>query len=166
MQTFPVVHTAVSAVLPHSTDSANKRGERSNAAPWQAPASQIKSKVDGNCRRLPNRRQSGSEDRSNSNRIDTSLGRHLIAQRKQSFNRPTANAGVEGDSPRLSLGVSKGVFSSEREYPLCPAAAPKGAATPPRGARKLPSQMHRVQKKSRPFRQLPFTSLPETPPAA
>ena len=26
--------------------------------------------------------------------------------------------GVEGDSPRLSLGDSKGVFSSEREYPL------------------------------------------------
>ena len=27
-------------------------------------------------------------------------------------------SGVEGDSPRLSLGDSKGVFSSEREYPL------------------------------------------------
>ena len=26
--------------------------------------------------------------------------------------------GVEGNSPRLSLGDSKGVFSSEREYPL------------------------------------------------
>ena len=27
-------------------------------------------------------------------------------------------SGVEGDSPRLSLGDLKGVFSSEREYPL------------------------------------------------
>ena len=27
-------------------------------------------------------------------------------------------SGVEGPSPRLSLGDSKGVFSSEREYPL------------------------------------------------
>ena len=31
-----------------------------------------------------------------------------------------AMPGVEGDAPRLSLGVQKGVFSSEREYPLCP----------------------------------------------
>ena len=30
-----------------------------------------------------------------------------------------AMSGVEGPSPRLSLGDSKGVFSSEREYPLC-----------------------------------------------
>ena len=28
-------------------------------------------------------------------------------------------SGVEGNAPRLSLGVQKGVFSSEREYPLC-----------------------------------------------
>ena len=43
---------------------------------------------------------------------------HLIAQRVQLFKLQTANAGVEGDSPRLSLGDTKGVFSSEREYPL------------------------------------------------
>ena len=30
-----------------------------------------------------------------------------------------AMSGVEGDSPRISLGVPKGVFSLEREYPLC-----------------------------------------------
>ena len=30
-----------------------------------------------------------------------------------------AMSGVEGNAPRLSLGVQKGVFSSEREYPLC-----------------------------------------------
>ena len=47
-------------------------------------------------------------------------------------------SGVEGNAPRLSLGVQKGVFSSEREYPLCIGsgakrrminAAPVGAAT-------------------------------------
>ena len=32
VQAFSVVRTAASAVLPHSTDGANKRGERSNAA--------------------------------------------------------------------------------------------------------------------------------------
>jgi len=32
VQAFSVVHTAVSAVLPPSTDGANKCGERSNAA--------------------------------------------------------------------------------------------------------------------------------------
>ena len=86
--------------------------------PWQAPASPITSEVDGNCVRPTNRRQSGSEDRSKSNRLDTKNSRHSIPQAAQLFKRPTANAGVEGDSPRLSLGDQKGVFSSEREYPL------------------------------------------------
>ena len=86
--------------------------------PWQAPASPITSEVDGNCVRPTNRRQSGSEDRSKSNRLDTKNSRHSIPQAAQLFKRPTANAGIEGDSPRLSLGDQKGVFSSEREYPL------------------------------------------------
>ena len=86
--------------------------------PWQAAASPITSEVDGNCVRPTNRRQSGSEDRSKSNRLDTKNSRHSIPQAAQLFKRPTANAGVEGDSPRLSLGDLKGVFSSEREYPL------------------------------------------------
>ena len=86
--------------------------------PWQAPASPITSEVDGNCVRPTNRRQSGSEDRSKSNRLDTKSSRHSIPQAAQLFKRPTANAGIEGDSPRLSLGDQKGVFSSEREYPL------------------------------------------------
>ena len=86
--------------------------------PWQAPASPITSEVDGNCVRPTNRRQSGSEDRRKSNRLDTKNSRHSIPQAAQLFKRPTANAGVEGDSPRLSLGDQKGVFSSEREYPL------------------------------------------------
>ena len=68
---------------------------------------------------------------------------------------------VEGASPRLSLGNSKGVFSSEREYPLwCRGAhvalppaltrekvQPFGLSFPPRGARKAPAPL-RAQKKS------------------
>ena len=37
--------------------------------------------------------------------------------------------GVEGGSPRPSLGDLKGVFSSRREYPLCPA-SPQQVGTP------------------------------------
>ena len=45
--------------------------------PRQTIASLYKSKVGGNCVRLTNRRQSDSEDRSKSNRLDTILGRQL-----------------------------------------------------------------------------------------
>ena len=41
-----------------------------------------------------------------------------------------AMSGVEGFSPRLSLGVPKGVFSLEREYPLCPASPRQWDRTP------------------------------------
>ena len=41
-----------------------------------------------------------------------------------------AMSGVEGVSPRLSLGVPKGVFSLEREYPLCPASPRQWDRTP------------------------------------
>ena len=58
---------------------------------------------------------------------------HLIPQAAQLFELQSRNVGVEGDSPRLSLGDSKGVFSSEREYPLwCRGAH---AAPPPALAR-------------------------------
>ena len=47
--------------------------------------------------------------------------------------------GVEGDAPRLSLGDQKGVFSSEREYPLCLAVALSAARSMQRNAlRSLP----------------------------
>ena len=72
---------------------------------------------------------------------------------------------VEGPSPRLSLGDSKGVFSLEREYPLLVSrrarrspsrayagkgAAPFGLSFPPRGARKAPAPL-RAQKKEHPY---------------
>ena len=47
--------------------------------------------------------------------------------------------GVEGNAPRLSLGDQKGVFSSEREYPLCLAVALSAARSMQRNAlRSLP----------------------------
>ena len=69
--------------------------------------------------------------------------------------------GVEGPSPRLSRGDSKGVFSSEREYPFGAAArtplslprlcgkrcSPFGLSFPPRGARKAPAPLW-AQRKS------------------
>ena len=63
-------------------------------------------------------------------------------------------SGVEGDSPRLSLGDSKGVFSSEREYPLwCrgahaappPALARENQGTPlEKGVKKDPPHLWQV----------------------
>ena len=39
--------------------------------------------------------------------------------------------GVEGNAPRLSLGDQKGVFSSEREYPLCLVQRQQALPSPP-----------------------------------
>ena len=70
--------------------------------PRQAKARLIQSVVDGNCVRLPNRRQSDSEDRSKPSRLDTTPGRHLIPQAAQLFKCQSANAkpfswGSKGD---------------------------------------------------------------------
>ena len=53
--------------------------------PWQAKANLLKSVIDGDCVRLPNRRQSDSEDRSKPSRIAMPLGRHPIRQAPQLF---------------------------------------------------------------------------------
>ena len=47
-------------------------------------------------------------------------------------------SGVEGNAPRPSLGDTKGVFSSRREYPLCLAAAQRAALTMQRRRRCTP----------------------------
>ena len=60
-----VVRTAASVAMP----------------PRQAIANLYKSKVGGNCVRLPNRRQSDSEDRSKPSRLDTTPSRHLITRK-------------------------------------------------------------------------------------
>ena len=70
--------------------------------PRQTIESLYKSKVDGDCVRLTNRRQSDSEDRSKPSRLDTTPGRHLIPQAAQLFECQSANAkpfswGSKGD---------------------------------------------------------------------
>ena len=65
-----------------------------------------------------------------------------------------AMSGVEGPSPRLSLGDSKGVFSSEREYPLwCCGAHAAFSLRALRGKQPLPEG---AQKRSSPFGLLLF----------
>ena len=66
------------------------------------------------------RRQSDSEDRRESNRLDTKQGRHLIRQAPQLFEPLALNDGVEEQSPLRSLGDSRGIFSHVREYPPYP----------------------------------------------
>ena len=82
--------------------------------PWQAIASLCKSEVDGDCVRLTTRRQSDSEDRRKSNRLDTSSSRHLIAQRVQFFKPQSDN------TKSFSWGSKGDILFCEREYPLCP----------------------------------------------
>ena len=80
--------------------------------PWQAIASLCKSEVDGDCVRLTTRRQSDSEDRRKSNRLDTSSSRHLIAQRVQFFKLQSDN------TKSFSWGSKGDILFCEREYPL------------------------------------------------
>ena len=80
--------------------------------PWQAIASLCKSEVDGDCVRPPTRRQSDSEDRRKSNRLDTSSSRHLIAQRVQFFKLQPDN------TKSFSWGSKGDILFCEREYPL------------------------------------------------
>ena len=83
--------------------------------PWQAKANLLKSVVDGDCVRLPNRRQSDSEDRSKPSRIAMPLGRHPIRQAPQLFKLLACNVET------FLLGDLKGaVLFCEREQPPLP----------------------------------------------
>ena len=91
--------------------------------PWQAEANLHKSKVDGDCVRVTNRRQSDSEDRSKPSRVEPSHGRHPITRkgyatsvRQQSCQRLCNPQAVQLFKPKagnvnLSLGGSKGGHS-------------------------------------------------------
>ena len=77
--------------------------------PWQAKANLLKSVIDGDCVRLPNRRQSDSEDRSKPSRIATPNAATpragiLIPEAQGPFKPETADQ-------NLSLGGSKGGYS-------------------------------------------------------
>ena len=83
--------------------------------PWQAKANLLKSVIDGDCVRLPNRRQSDSEDRSKPSRIAMPLGRHPIRQAPQLFKLLACNVET------FLLGDLKGaVLFCEREKPPLP----------------------------------------------
>ena len=82
--------------------------------PWQAIASLCKSEVDGDCVRLTTRRQSDSEDRSKSNRLDIKQGRHLIRQALQFFELLACNVRP------FSWGFKGAILFCEREWPPCP----------------------------------------------
>ena len=83
--------------------------------PWQAKANLLKSVIDGDCVRLPNRRQSDSEDRSKPSRIAMPLGRHPIRQAPQLFELLACNVET------FLLGDLKGaVLFCEREQPPLP----------------------------------------------
>ena len=129
-------------------------GERSNAAARRQSAA-----------RLPSLAPHGVGRGCNMNRhAEDSWRSHVhrtyTAQRVQSFKLQTANVGGRGgDSPRLSLGVPKGVFSSEREYPLCRAVALSAALSMQRRWRCNPPSPAREIKKGYPLRE-------ENPPFA
>ena len=83
--------------------------------PWQAKANLLKSVIDGDCVRLPNRRQSDSEDRSKPSRIAMPLGRLPIRQAPQLFKLLACNIET------FLLGDLKGaILFCEREQPPLP----------------------------------------------
>ena len=145
MHTVSIMRTAASEAMPLR----------------QAIPGLIESEVERSYVRVMNRRQSDSEDRSKSNRLDIKQGRHLIRQALQFFELLACNGGVKGQGPLRSLGGPRGIFSHVREYPPLVsrrarrspsrAYAGKGAvfrlSFPPRGARKAPAPL-RAQKKS------------------
>ena len=86
----------------------------------QAIPGLIESEVERSYVRVMNRRQSDSEDRSKSNRLDIKQGRHLIRQALQFFELLACNGGGKGQGPLRSLGGPRGIFSHVREYPPYP----------------------------------------------
>ena len=79
--------------------------------PWQAEARLMKSEVDGNCVRLPIRRQSDSEDRSKPSRLDTKLGRHFHS----GGIKVVQNRGCQSDAFLLD-GHTARFLSTERKW--------------------------------------------------
>ena len=104
MHTVSIMRTAASEAMPLR----------------QAIPGLIESEVERSYVRVMNRRQSDSEDRSKSNRLDIKQGRHLIRQALQFFELFACNGGGKGQGPLRSLGGPRGIFSHVREYPPYP----------------------------------------------
>ena len=156
MRTFPVVRTAASAVLPPSTDGANKRGERSNAASvGTCKADNIQSR-----RRLRKTADTQAERQRVVEGSQIVLQQHLAGTRfrrlRSSSSARLPMRGSRGTPLAFLWGVQRGVFSSEREYPPLSRAAPKGAAIPPARRAKAPLADAQGAKKEPPFQAAPF----------
>ena len=101
--------------------------------PWQAAASPITSEVDGNCVRPTNRRQSGSEDRSKSNRLDTKTAGTRFRRLRSSSSARLPMRGSRGTPLAFLWGFQRGYSLRKENTPFVPCSA-VGAALPPRGA--------------------------------
>ena len=120
MHTVSIMRTAASEAMPLR----------------QAIPGLIESEVERSYVRVMNRRQSDSEDRSKSNRLDIKQGRHLIRQALQFFELLACNGGVKGQGPLRSLGGPRGIFSHVREYPPFPVQRLRRCFPLPRNVRK------------------------------
>ena len=113
-----LVEVQTNLLLPTMHTVSIMRTAASEAMPLrQAIPGLIESEVERSYVRVMNRRQSDSEDRSKSNRLDIKQGRHLIRQALQFFELLACNGGVKGQGPLRSLGGPRGIFSHVREYP-------------------------------------------------
>ena len=132
-----LVEVQTNLLLPTMHTVSKMRTAASEAMPLrQAIPGLIESEVERSYVRVTNRRQSDSEDRSKSNRLDTKQGRHLIRQALQFFELFACNGGVKGNGPLRSPGGPRGIFSHVREYPPFPVQRLRRCFPPPRNARK------------------------------
>ena len=132
-----LVEVQTNLLLPTMHTVSIMRTAASEAMPLrQAISGLIESEVERSYVRVMNRRQSDSEDRSKSNRLDIKQGRHLIRQALQFFELLACNGGVKGQGPLRSLGGPRGIFSHVREYPPFPVQRLRRCFPPPCNARK------------------------------
>ena len=132
-----LVEVQTNLLLPTMHTVSIMRTAASEAMPLrQAIPGLIESEVERSYVRVMNRRQSDSEDRSKSNRLDIKQGRHLIRQALQIFELLACNGGGKGQGPLRSLGGPRGIFSHVREYPPFPVQRLRRCFPPPRNARK------------------------------
>ena len=129
-----LVEVQTNLLLPTMHTVSIMRTAASEAMPLrQAIPGLIESEVERSYVRVMNRRQSDSEDRSKSNRLDIKQGRQLIRQALQFFELLACNG---GQSPLRSLGGPRGIFSHVREYPPFPVQRLRRCFPPPRNVRK------------------------------
>ena len=129
-----LVEVQTNLLLPTMHTVSIMRTAASEAMPLrQAIPGLIESEVERGYVRVMNRRQSDSEDRSKSNRLDIKQGRQLIRQALQFFELLACNG---GQSPLRSLGGPRGIFSHVREYPPFPVQRLRRCFPPPRNVRK------------------------------